>query len=190
MSLVDFVVEVHGELLRSGLAHAFGGALALAYVADPRGTIDVDVNVFSPVDDVQTVLGVLARIQLRPELAGDHWTAMAGIRLRRAADLYPLDVFLSLDERYDEIAQRCIVQPFGPDRLPLPFLSAEDLAVFKLSFSRDKDWVDLRAVARARPDLDVGYVERQLLHLRGPTMLPRIVPHRAAPAAPPGGGNR
>ena len=175
MSLVDFVVEVHGEFRRSGLLHAFGGALALAYVADPRGTIDVDVNVFSPVEDAPTVLDVLAHVGLRPELAPDRWVPAAGIRLRRAASPYPLDLFLSLDERYDEMARRCVVQPFGTDRMPLPFLSAEDLAVFKLSFSRDKDWVDLRAISRARPDLDVAYVERQILALRGPTMYPRVV---------------
>lgn len=175
MSLVDFVVEIHEELDRSGLLHAFGGALALAYVADPRGTIDVDVNVFSPFDDAPAVLEVLARLGLRPEQPSDSWMPMAGIRLRRTADPYPVDLFLSLDGSYAEIAQRRVVQPFGPARLALPFLSAEDLALFKLSFSRDKDWVDLRAIARARPDLDIAYVERQVLHLRGPTMHPRVV---------------
>lgn len=175
MSLVDFVVKVHDELRRSGLVHAFGGALALAYVADPRGTIDVDVNVFSPFDEAPAVLEPLARVGLRPELEPGSWMPMAGIRLRRNADPYPVDLFLSLDGCYAEIARRRVVQPFGPDRLPLPFLSAEDLALFKLSFSRDKDWVDLRAIARSRPDLDIAYVERQILHLRGPTMHPRVV---------------
>ena len=32
----------------SELPHAFGGALALAYYAEPRSTIDIDVNVFIP----------------------------------------------------------------------------------------------------------------------------------------------
>lgn len=48
MNLVAFVIEVHDVLERGGLAHAFGGALALAHVAEPRGTVDVDVNVFAP----------------------------------------------------------------------------------------------------------------------------------------------
>ena len=197
MSLVDFVVEIHDQLEESGLAHAFGGALALAYVAEPRGTIDVDLNVFSPAEDLPAVLGVLARLDLAPELAPEQRMPAAGIRLRRAADPYPLDLFLSLDAGYDEIARRCVVQPFGPEGHPLPFLSAEDLAVFKLSFGRDKDWVDLKAMAQARPSLDMTYVERQLLHLRGPTMHPRLarlrhllrdasgrpeIPHEAGPA--------
>ena len=56
----------------------------------------------------------------------------------------------------------------------LPFLSAEDLCVFKLSFGRPQDWVDLAAIAAARPSLDVEYVERQVIGLRGPTMYPRV----------------
>lgn len=174
MNLVAFVIEVHDVLERGGLAHAFGGALALAHVAEPRGTVDVDVNVFAPAEDAHATVEILAGIDLRPEAAPGLWMPAAGIRLRRAFDPYPVDLFLSLDERYGEIERRRVVHLFGPDRVALPFLSAEDLALFKLSFGRAKDWVDLRAVARSRPDLDVEYIERQLVHLRGPGMYPRI----------------
>ncbi len=83
-------------------------------------------------------------------------------------------MFPSLDERYDEIARRVEDHPFGREGELLPFLSAEDLALFKLSFSRPQDWVDLSAIARARPDLDVNYIERQLVGLSGPNMYPRV----------------
>lgn len=178
MRFVDFVIEVHRTLARAGLAHAFGGALALAYVAEPRGTVDVDVNVFSPIDGIDAVLGVFAAIDLRPEEARERWVPVAGIRLRSETRPYPVDLFPSLDERYAEIEGRTVELPFGPDRLGLPFLSAEDLALFKLSFGREKDWVDLRSIARSRPDLDAGYVERQLIGLRGPAMHPRLARFR------------
>ena len=61
----------------------------------------------------------------------------------------------------------------------LPFLSAEDLCVFKLSFGRPQDWVDLQAIARARTDLDIEVVEELLVALRGPTMYPRVARLRA-----------
>jgi len=174
VSLVDLVVDVHRRLSGASLSHAFGGALALAYVADPRGTVDVDVNVFTPFDAVDSILEALAPIGLRPERDRAAWVPVAGIRLRRDADPYPVDLFPSLDPRYSEIERRCRQHPFGRDGLSLPFLSAEDLAMFKLSFGRDKDWVDLRAMATARPDLDVDYIERQLIGLRGPAMHPRV----------------
>jgi hypothetical protein len=175
MSLVDLVVDCHRQLTGAGEAHAFGGALALAYIAEPRGTVDVDVNVFSPVADIDVVLDVFAGFGFRPEHPREDWLPIAGIRLRREGDPYPVDVFPSLDDRYGEIKRRCVNHPFGPDQVVLPFLSAEDLALFKLSFGRDKDWVDLRSIARSRPGLDIDYVERQLLALRGANMHPRIV---------------
>lgn len=174
MSLVDLVVDVHRQLAQASLSHAFGGALALAYVADPRGTVDVDINVFTPVEEIDAILDVLSAIGLRAERARAEWMPAAGIRVRRPADPYPVDVFASIDERYTEIERRCPRYPFGHDGVVLPFLSAEDLALFKLSFGRDKDWVDLRSMATARPNLDVDYIERQLIGLRGPGMYPRL----------------
>lgn len=174
MSLIDLVVDVHDQLDEAGFAHAFGGALALAYVAEPRGTVDVDVNVFAPTSEVDAVLAALAAAGLQPEGDRSDWLPAAGIRLRRENDPFPVDLFPSLDAAYDEISERVVDHPFGPGRQLLPFLSAEDLALFKLSFGRAKDWVDLSAMATAVPTLDVDYVERQLLVLRGPSMYPRL----------------
>lgn len=175
MSVVDLVLEAHAHLTDAGMSHAFGGALALAYVAEPRHTVDVDVNVFSPIAVIDDVLAVFAGFGMMPEQGRATWLPAAGIRLRRADDPWPIDLFPSLDEqRYANVERRRVRKPFGPAQLVLPFLSAEDLTVFKLSFGREKDWVDLRAIASARPDLDVDYIEEQLLALRGPQMHPRL----------------
>lgn len=179
MSLIDLVVTVHDRLDRAGAAHAFGGALALAYVAEPRGTVDIDVNVFAPLDEIDGALDALAAVGLVPELERTDWLPIAGIRLRHPADPFPVDVFPSLDPAYGLIEARVVEQPFGPARRLLPFLSAEDLTLFKLSFGRPKDWVDVTAIARGRPDLDVDYIERQLVELRGPAMYPRLARLRA-----------
>ena len=40
--------------------HAFGGALALAYYAEPAATIDIDLNVFVAVDRFDDVAAPLA----------------------------------------------------------------------------------------------------------------------------------
>jgi len=178
VSFVDFVLEIHRALARADMPHAFGGALALAYVAEPRGTVDVDVNVFCPVDDIDTVFAVFGEIDLRPEQDRARWVPIAGIRLRRKDGPYPVDLFASLDDGYTEIAARTVTHPFGPANVALPFLSAEDLAVFKLSFGREKDWVDLRSIASSQRGLDADYVERQLIGLRGPGMYPRVTRFR------------
>lgn len=174
MTLVELVLQVNHHLDGARVSHAFGGALALGYIAEPRGTVDVDVNVFSPMTDIDAVLEVFEAIDLRPGLARTAWLPLAGIRLRRDGDPFPVDVFPSLDQRYAEVERRCQRHPFGPEGAPLPFLSAEDLTVFKLSFGRAKDWVDIGGIARARPELDLVYIEDQVVGLRGPMMLPRL----------------
>lgn len=178
MTLVELALHVHGQLVAEGLPHAFGGAIALAYVADPRGTADIDLNVFVPVDQVDRVIAGLAPLGLRPERSLDEWMPAAGLRLRSPDHPFPVDVFVSLGAAYDEIERRCELRPLGPSRASIPVLSADDLAVFKLSFGRDKDWVDLRAMSRSTA-LDLDYIERQVLALRGPTMHPRVARLRA-----------
>jgi hypothetical protein len=174
MSIVAAVVELHSHLAEAGHAHAFGGALALAHYAEPRATVDIDLNVFAVGADGSPVLEALGALGYTAENDAADWVPIAGVRLRRAADPYPVDLFLPLGPAYDEIARRVQVFAFGPDRVKVPFLSAEDLALFKLSFGRDKDWADLRAIVRSGVVLDVDYIERQLIELRGPSMYPRL----------------
>jgi hypothetical protein len=180
MGLVELIVAVHRQLDEAGVSHAFGGALALAYVAEPRGTVDVDVNVFLAPAAVGRVAAALEPLgfhqQDRPI---EHQPPIAGIRFEHADDPFPIDVFPALDDRYREIEGRRVLRPFGRGDDVLPFLSAEDLCLFKLSFGRPKDWVDLAAVAGARPDVDVEIVEELLVALRGPGMYPRVARFRS-----------
>lgn len=170
---VDLVVAIHRTLDQARIPHAFGGALALGFVATPRGTVDIDVNAFvtpAEIDRVQTAIAPLGYLRETP---GDA-LPIAGIRFMNTRDPFPLDVFPSVDPAYDEIARRVVHHEFGRGHDALPFLSAEDLCVFKLSCSRPQDWVDLAAIARARPELDIDYIEQQATALRGSSMYPRV----------------
>ncbi len=56
VSLVESIVALEAGLDAARIPHAFGGALALAFhIEEPRGTRDIDVNVFlvpAQVDEV------------------------------------------------------------------------------------------------------------------------------------------
>ena len=179
MDFVTLIVRVHRQLDKAGISHAFGGALALGYVAQPRGTVDVDVNVFLGPDRLGVVDAALSPLGYRRTIGEMDDVPIAGIRYEHRAEPFPLDVFPSLDQRYENAERRIERYPFGRGSDVLPFLSAEDLAVFKLSFGRPQDWVDLRAMTEARPAIDVDYVEEQLVGLRGPTMYPRVACFRS-----------
>lgn len=176
MDFVDLIVAVHDRLDAAQVSHAFGGALALAYVAEPRGTVDIDVNVFT--EDLEPVATALLALGYRPVTVVDP-VPIAGIRFAHEVDPFPIDVFPSLHEQYRETERRRVVHPFGRDHRELPFLSAEDLCVFKLSFGRPKDWIDLSAIAAAGQPLDVEYIEAQLIELRGATLYPEVARFRA-----------
>jgi hypothetical protein len=51
--LDEKILAVGDALSRAGIPHAFGGALALAYYATPRATIDIDLNVFLPTTEAE-----------------------------------------------------------------------------------------------------------------------------------------
>jgi hypothetical protein len=179
MDFVELIVSVHDHLDQAGIAHAFGGALALGYVAEPRGTVDIDVNVFVPTARLDEVTTALEPAGFRPPGEVATGPPVAGIRFTHASEPFPLDVFPSLDERYSDVERRVVRHPFGRGDDVLPFLSAEDLCVFKLALNRPRDWVDLAAIAGGRPDLDLDVVTDLLVALRGPTMHPRVARLRA-----------
>ncbi len=56
----------------------------------------------------------------------------------------------------------------------LPFISVEDLCVFKITFDRPKDWADLQAIADASTLVDVSYVSQWILYLSGESIRPRL----------------
>ena len=156
------IVAVHDALAEAGLAHAFGGALALAWcTARARGTIDIDVNVFVPADRADDVVAALPD----PVDATDEQL----LRLRRDGqvrlwwDGTPVDVFLDTTEFHEKAAARARWEDFGGHQLP--FLSCADLAVFKAFFDRTKDWADLEEMAGAGAlDVDraIGVLVRYL----------------------------
>lgn len=179
MNVIE-LIDATGHVLRKiDVPYAIGGAIALGYHAEPRSTIDLDLNVFVRISRAAQVVDAFEPLGLRPERPAEQWMPAAGVRLAQSDDRAVVDLFFSLDDTYDAILGRCIEQPFGPDGAMVPVLSAEDLVVFKLSFGRPKDWVDLDALVRTGSVLDVDGIERTLIALRGPTIYPRIARFRS-----------
>jgi hypothetical protein len=138
--LADRLIAIHDALSQARLPHAFGGAIALAYCTEePRGTRDLDVNVF-----------------VRPDLAKDVFTALPDGVAWSAAELAraeadgqirlwwqdtPVDVFLNVHRFHDEVAKGVREVPFSGRVVPV--LGCTALAVFKALLSRTKDWADI-----------------------------------------------
>ena len=158
--LAEKVVSIDGALDRAGIAHAFGGAIALAYYAEPRATIDVDVNVFVGVDRVEAVAAALEPLGVRAEVDMPRFEEDG--QCRWWWERTPVDLFFSYDPLHDAMAKSLRRVEFGDTRIPI--LSPEHLTVCKAAFDRAKDWIDIEQILVSTPDLNRdeirGWLER------------------------------
>ncbi len=174
--VAEAILRMDAALARLGIRYAIGGGLALQHYAEPRFTNDVDLNLSAPFSSAPAVVEALAAAGYRPTDPPESWLPIAGVRMARDGDDVVVDLFFSFDQYHDRLMERAVTWPLVHDGAitTVPFLSAADLVVVKLSFNRGRDWVDVDAMIDAGTPLDVEYIEQQLVAWRGPTMYPRV----------------
>lgn len=163
-SLPEKVVAIDKALARAKVPHAFGGALALAYYAEPRSTVDVDVNVFVTTDLAARVARAFHKLGADPSALERPATARDG-QVRCRWGRTPIDVFFSYDAMHDAMRDAVARVPFGPNRIPI--LAPEHLVVCKAVFDRPKDWLDIQQVLVTVTGFDAGEARRWLEHVVG-----------------------
>lgn len=161
--LVEKLFAIHDALRAASLAHAFGGAISLAYcVEEPRGTRDLDVNIFCDAADAERVLGALPEgIEVSPK---DVEVVKRDGQTRLFWDGVPVDVFLNNLPLHEEVANGVVWVPLEGREVPV--LDCASLVIFKSLFNRTKDWADIEAVALATPE-DVDAATRTVAGLVG-----------------------
>lgn len=165
-SAADAAQRIADELESAGISHAIGGALALAIAGVPRGTADVDINIFVSDERIPEVVDLLKRLGIEIDLE----TAKAKVRRDGMFigrwDGMRIDVFLPSIPFALE-AERTRIRVTDGAGWSGWFLSAEALTVFKLLFFRGKDIVDLERLVAVRPELDRAYVRQWIAKMMG-----------------------
>jgi hypothetical protein len=162
-TLPERIVALEGALV--GIRHAFGGALALAYYAEPRATVDIDLNVFVPADRYDDVAAPLVALGVD---AGDPEAKNAvehDGQTRVMWDETPIDLFFAYDAFHDAAAAASRVVPFADTTISI--LGPEHLVVCKVVFDRPRDWVDIDAMLDADVALDAAEVLRWVGRIAG-----------------------
>lgn len=163
MTLTEKLLAIHAGLQSAGFEHAFGGAIALAYwTRDPRGTSDIDVNIFVPADRAAAAIAALPAPVSHSEkdLETIERTGQARIWWEQT----PVDLFFSYDRLHEEAARNRRLVPFAGEEIPV--LGPVELAVFKALFDRTRDWADIEAMLAAET-LDLDAVREHLADLLG-----------------------
>lgn len=161
--LADLLFAVHDALERARIPHAIGGAIALAYCTlDPRGTRDLDVNIFVGPERAREVLAVLPDEVEVNGLRLEKLERDGQVRLRSGTT--PLDLFLSVLPFHDHVEAHVRQVPF--EGRTIPVLNCTALVVFKAMFDRTRDWADIEAMIEAR-SLDVDEAIRWIREMVG-----------------------
>jgi hypothetical protein len=152
VNLPERLLELQAGLARRRVPHAFGGAIALAYwTLDPRGTNDIDLNVFLHPDVSDRALRALPGAVQRPDDVGSAIARDGQVRLWW--EDVPIDLFFSYLPIHDAAARHRTVVRFAGGRIPI--LGPIELAAFKVMFDRTRDWADIEAMITAGTlDLD------------------------------------
>ncbi len=150
----------------AGVPYALGGALALAVAGVPRGTRDVDVNVFVGIDALDGVFDALVALGITLDREAARARAARDGLFVGVWDGMRVDVFVPSIPFSDEAARTRV--EIDVDGWRGFFLAPEAIAVFKLLFFRAKDVGDLgQLIAVRREALDRGYVRRWLADMMG-----------------------
>jgi hypothetical protein len=153
-------------LRASTIPHALGGALALGVAGVPRGTKDVDVNVFVGLERLDDVFGALEPLGIRIERGSARARAERDGMFVADWDGMRIDVFVPSIPFSDEAARTRV--SITVDGWTGWFLSPEAIAIFKLLFFRTKDIGDLAQLVAVREDaLDRAYIRRWLVEMMG-----------------------
>jgi len=162
--LPDKVISIHEALDSAKVPHAIGGALALAYYAEPRATIDVDLNVFVPVEQWRRVVDTLVDLGVDTEALDPRALERDG-QCRLWWGDNPVDLFFAYDPIHEEMRKETRRVPFSGTTIPI--LAPEHLAVCKAMFDRRKDWLDIEQMLLATDELDLNEIESWLVRMVG-----------------------
>jgi hypothetical protein len=155
VTLAERLLELHRSLDATDVPHAFGGAIALAYwTLDPRGTSDIDVNVFLPAEECPIGLAALPAGIEQPPGTAEAIAREGQLRLWWAGT--PVDVFFDYVPLHADAARNAQIVEFAGTAIPI--LGPVELTVFKAMFDRTRDWADIEAMASAHT-LDFAAIE-------------------------------
>ena len=161
-----------GALDAIGQEYAIGGAIALGFWAEPRGTIDLDLTLYLPPEEPTKCVRLLGKIGCEVSSSDAHASIAEYGFCRAAYQGVRVDTFLPTMPFYEVARTRRRRVTLGEQEVDV--WDAESLTVFKLMFFRRKDIADIEQIVRIQAEaLDRKWIRQQLVDIYG-TRDPRV----------------
>ncbi len=146
-SAAEAARSIASALEHAGIPYAIGGALALAIAGVPRGTADVDLNVFVGEEQVSEVVGVLQSLGIDAHLQTAIARAKGEGMFVANWDGMRIDVFLpSIDFAHE--AGRTRIQVTDQDELNVQYVREWIVDMMGLTDERVIKWDEIVAKYR------------------------------------------
>src|SRR4051812_20588437 len=110
-AVVDLARRIADELEKGGIPYAIGGALAFNYWGPPRGTKDVDVNIFVGPSEVAAVVPLLHAAGVSVDSAAAIRAAEEGGHAQGWKGPVVADFFFNSIPLHDSAARRVVTRP-------------------------------------------------------------------------------
>jgi hypothetical protein len=140
--------ELAARLHAADCDYAIGGALALGYWTQARGTLDVDVTLFLPPAEISACVRLLQKLDCQFNATkAQQSLRQHGFCQVRFLD-FRVDVFLPFVDFHEVAKPRRKKVPLGNQQVFV--WDAESLCVFKMMFFRRKDLADVEAMLKTQ----------------------------------------
>lgn len=159
--------DVVQALSNAGIPYAVGGAISYGYHTIPRGTTDIDIDVFLLPESGAEVLQALVAADVRTSHVPDPVQEIATTgQIRTLVRETYVDLFFSHHEYFSKCAERAITVPF--EDIEIRVLQVEDITNFKVMFNRGRDWVDIEQMLYSTADrFEIDYCATWLSQMLG-----------------------
>lgn len=162
----DVAKRIAAKLADGGCEYAIGGAIALGYWAEPRGTLDVDFTLFIAPDKPGECVWLLQELGCEVSTPDALRSLNEHGFCRVSYSGLRVDVFLPTVPFYEDARKRRRLVDLGGQQIQI--WDAETLAVFKMMFFRRKDIVDVEQIIRIQgPAFDRDWVRKHLSEIYG-----------------------
>jgi hypothetical protein len=151
------------------------GGVAVAVLARPRTTLDVDAIALLDDSALDQALDASRRHGIEPRIrdAAAFARKQRVLLLRHAQSGTSIDVTLALIPFEREAIARARPSRIGDLEIPLP--TAEDLVIMKAIARRTRDVADVEAILAAYPALDVSRVRRIVREFAAALEAPEVI---------------